>query len=477
MARFRVVFSRHQARNTEQTFVLERDLWDDNGYVCTFRVFAQLQAKLVKIGDWKILDGSKRGPRQTEPPLAFDQLPASYLSVAQSVRAYESVRALPKPLARQLLAGLRDVSISPEADPRRVDGFEQAALRFSEARDAFRQGLSVLANRGPQRLSDTIDLRVTARLAGFATPHRLDLSFSSAKSLSSLRRITVIVGSNGTGKTQLLGALARAMSGLETSDARIKPESPFTKVIAVAYGAFDRFKRPRKADGPISYEYCGLRGAPLDDKPERVSIDLEAAIMRTAQTMKGMQPASRRLWARAVAELDLTLKPSPAASVSRLLTSLKTMSAGEQLATIVVTDLVNQLQRTSLVLFDEPETHLHPKLLAGLMRAMRLLLEERDSYAIVATHALLPLQESLTDGVIVFDRFGDSVHARRPEIECFGASLDEIQREVFGLGERDRNFQLQLRRPGTARALQEVASKTKRPSLGLRLALASVRAR
>lgn len=471
MARFRVVFSRHQATAGEETFVLERDLWDDAGYVCSFRVFAFVRGRRIKLGDWKILDGAKTGPRTTELEDSFDQLPASFVSVAQSAGAYEAVRDLPPPLARRLLVGLRDVAISPRRDHFRVDGFKQAALRFSGAVDAFRRGPDILNRRArsTKRGLETIDLDVIAPLQGFIGPHRIRLSFSSKASLSGLRRLTVIVGANGTGKTQLLAALARAVSGLRKQDARIKPDPPFTKVIAVAYGAFDRFKRPRIDAGPISYEYCGLRRAPAENQPDQVTIDLEAAISRTAETLEALPSARRRLWARALGELRLTLRPSPGTPRNQLVEMIKTMSAGEQLATMVVTDLANHLRPHALVLFDEPETHLHPKLLAGLMRAIRLLLESLDGYAIVATHALLPLQESLADSVIVLDRYERSVRARSPDIECFGASLDEIQREVFGLGEEDRNFNRALER--SADALTKAARK--RPSLGLDLALAS----
>ncbi len=106
------------------------------------------------------------------------------------------------------------------------------------------------------------------------------------------------------------------------------------------------------------------------------------------------------------------------------------------------------------------------------MRAIRLLLEQRDAYAIVATHALLPLQESLADSVVVLERFERRVRARTPEVECFGASLDEIQREVFGVGLAERNFRETLKRSGQRETFERIAAK--RSSLGLSLALASL---
>ncbi len=302
MTRFRVVFSRHQARPNGQLFVLERDLWDDGGYLCTFRVFTFVRRQLRKLGEWKILDGEKRGPRRTELPETFER-------------------------------GLRDVARVPRKNLRRVDGFDRAALRFSEARDALRRAPEIFGLRNATAPDEAIDLDVTAQLSGFSSPHEIRLSFSSDRDLSGLRRLMVLVGANGTGKTQFLAALARAISGYEPRDAVIRPAPTFSKVVAVAYGAFDRFKRPRIA-GSSSYSYCGLRGPDAD----HVSIELESAIARTADSIVGLSAKNRPLWVRAVRALRLTV-PTPRGSARSVLSSLKTMSAGEQLATMVVTEI------------------------------------------------------------------------------------------------------------------------------------------
>ncbi len=333
MTRFRVVFSRHQARPNGQLFVLERDLWDDGGYLCTFRVFTFVRRQLRKLGEWKILDGEKRGPRRTELPETFERLPESFVSVAQSSGAYEAVRDLGPKLADELLIGLRDVARVPRKNLRRVDGFDRAALRFSEARDALRRAPEIFGLRNATAPDEAIDLDVTAQLSGFSSPHEIRLSFSSDRDLSGLRRLMVLVGANGTGKTQFLAALARAISGYEPRDAVIRPAPTFSKVVAVAYGAFDRFKRPRIA-GSSSYSYCGLRGPDAD----HVSIELESAIARTADSIVGLSAKNRPLWVRAVRALRLTV-PTPRGSARSVLSSLKTMSAGEQLATMVVTEI------------------------------------------------------------------------------------------------------------------------------------------
>jgi ABC-type uncharacterized transport system ATPase subunit len=49
-------------------------------------------------------------------------------------------------------------------------------------------------------------VQIQASLTGFPAPHQLTLTFRTAKRDLGIRRMCVLVGSNGAGKTQLLAA-------------------------------------------------------------------------------------------------------------------------------------------------------------------------------------------------------------------------------------------------------------------------------
>ncbi len=113
----------------------------------------------------------------------------------------------------------------------------------------------------------------------------------------------------------------------------------------------------------------------------------------------------------------------------------RTLSSGHKVVLKIMTEITAHIDGNapSLVLVDEPETHLHPPLLAALLRSLRLCLARFDGYAVVATHSPVVLQETPSRHVRVIRRMDDSTTAARPVIETFGESIGLITEDVFNL--------------------------------------------
>ena len=62
---------------------------------------------------------------------------------------------------------------------------------------------------------------------------------------------------------------------------------------------------------------------------------------------------------------------------------------GQYILLCTMTEVIATIEKESLLLFDEPELHLHPNAVANTLRMLYKLLEEYDSYAIFATHSPL----------------------------------------------------------------------------------------
>ncbi|MER8722509.1 ATP-binding protein [Mesorhizobium sp. M0999] len=120
-------------------------------------------------------------------------------------------------------------------------------------------------------------------------------------------------------------------------------------------------------------------------------------------------------------------------------------STGHKIVLHTIATLVGPTQPKAIVLIDEPESHLHPPLLATLMHAVRIILDRNDSFAVVATHSPVVAQETLGRHVSVINRSGDVVTIMPSRIETYGESIGEITDEVFGLNAGSADFHQTLR--------------------------------
>jgi predicted ATP-dependent endonuclease of OLD family len=53
------------------------------------------------------------------------------------------------------------------------------------------------------------------------------------------------------------------------------------------------------------------------------------------------------------------------------------------------------------LLFDEPETHLHPSIIFKLINTLNKLLDDYDSYLIIATHSPIVIQQIPSKKVMI----------------------------------------------------------------------------
>jgi predicted ATP-dependent endonuclease of OLD family len=112
---------------------------------------------------------------------------------------------------------------------------------------------------------------------------------------------------------------------------------------------------------------------------------------------------------------------------------LKGMSSGHAIVLLTITRLVATVEEKTLILMDEPESHLHPPLLSAFIRALADLLIEQNGVAIIATHSPVVLQEIPRTSVWKIYRTGSSVTSKRPDNETFGENVGVLTSEVFSL--------------------------------------------
>ena len=221
----------------------------------------------------------------------------------------------------------------------------------------------------------------------------------------------------------------------------------FSSLVSVAFSAFDPFTPPQEQSDPergSCYSYIGLkdvadeRGAKLKSlltlREECVASLVECFSdkgkrerWRTAISTLESDENFARMKLDALADLSgKDLRPTTQKLVER-------MSSGHAIVLLTISRLVAKVEEKTLVLMDEPESHLHPPLLSAFTRAISELLHSRNGVAIIATHSPVVLQEVPKSCAWVITRSRLSMHAESPRIETFGENVGVLTREIFGL--------------------------------------------
>lgn len=139
--------------------------------------------------------------------------------------------------------------------------------------------------------------------------------------------------------------------------------------------------------------------------------------------------------------------------------ALSLLSSGQSILAHFVTALLAWIQPNSLVLFDEPETHLHPNAVANLFLILSDILKEFNSYAVVATHSPVVIQEVPASRVMVFQRVDNVTVAEPLLLESFGESVTELTRHVFETDEVKSVYRRTLRDLAEDESAEEVMAR------------------
>lgn len=463
--------SRHdQPSGAKRPFVLLRaDGWDDFGFKTTYHATghgvdgSQVDLGLVKIMRRGLQTSSTAIDLPTKRPF---RLSDEYCSLGQKTSYYESLIEWAGDVeARNYLEAMRDLVLTPERYEAFADepALQTSLLREGGARRAFEDAQQFLAG---DDFSQGLSFGLTTHVGG--EPFRVDFDFEPNEYIPS--RINAVIGYNGVGKTRLMAHLAElAWRDIDTrrevaSDfGTFDPIAiAFGRVVAISYSAFDTFDIPTNSD---QYVYCGLRDT--SDEAQGGRLKSPDEIARELQSGLTRLRTEDRWEALGAALAPLFREPSFQASglaldfrddTSEWLPIFEELSTGHKISLNIVVQLVSQLENKSLVLIDEPESHLHPPLLAALMRGIGEALDETNSYAIVATHSPVVLQEVSARHVNVLRRYGDITQIQQPPSETFGENVGILTRTVFDLDNAESDYEGILRSLGASIGVDAVSA-------------------
>jgi len=436
-------------------FILVPRIWYDFSHRTTFTLEQHEPGTEPRLlGTVKIVE---REPKRGEDgkfhpsvPIHFDELGSKFVSLGQDEDYYKRLlNLLGLQRAGELLTAMSDISWQPAlAVPfETTSSFRNSLIRYNTAHRARRAGRAIILG---QTIHESAAFRYRAHIPGASTSLKINVQFDGSDKVPG--RIACLIGRNAVGKTQVLAALAgdltqitqKSLEEAEKREDRFFGGRPlFTRVVAVSYSAFDKFRRSKAVD--TGYVYCGLRNEKGVPSISHLTTEYERSIRRVIEAgrMVTWRKSIRQVLDRRDESFKQLLNSQEDGSVSAS-GFLDRLSSGEAILTHLTTALVSWLEPFSLVLFDEPETHLHPNAVANLFNVLTELLTENDSYALVASHSPIVLQEIPRKRVLVLSREGDVTTSANLETESFGESLSELTRHVFETNEIENLYKTTL---------------------------------
>lgn len=444
--------SEQEAEDFPLVYIYE-SLWNDYSYrtVCLISVQMKKDSEVIKLGSTKIMFKGQQVNSWTLNGISqFKSLGSDFCSLSPDFQFYEKIVALGKNFASNLLIALRDVAYQTRiwASFSEEPCFKISLLRNTIKVANFRDELKNLFSR---RRVVRLAFKYELTMPGSVLPHIVNFDFRKTSLLPN--RVMLLVGKNGVGKTQLMANLAISMTGFTDAGnvdgaekiinaGVLSPFPTFRSLIAISFNAFDKFEIPAKNlddENGTKYTYCGLRNSDGKLYSEKELVDI------IAETFIEMTESQRRDLKKSINNV-LRVRLNQEVNLGNASELYSKFSSGQRIVLNVLVHLIKNLEPSSLVLFDEPETHLHPNLMADLLSEIQKLLNKYRSYALLASHSPIVAQQIPSKSIRMISRGDAGPEIGVPPIECFGENLSEISNVLFEAQEKDRDYTAVLKK-------------------------------
>ncbi|WP_148800448.1 AAA family ATPase [Campylobacter concisus] len=462
------------------------DNWDDFGYKTLYQiVIFDISGKKYDLGYVKI---ASFGQKQTKIPPKFESLGSSYFSLGQSPEYYS--------LLSQMSAEIRDIFLASINDVIKNEELLNEALSEDVFTTSLLRDTSLVTIRGQyKRILDggaiLDDYSFGYETSCVNNQAGYKLYFEVFADSNPPTNIHVLIGRNGVGKTHLLNNMTKSFIGLDCENGKFfefeedifgerekvkPPRKIFSRILSVSYSAFDPFLPFSEKKYP-EYSYIGLKKLKFNPEEsgtvsgeknhlkdnKELSDEFASSFVKILSNKNIEQyknlisqlesdPIFKELnimeIIRQTVEVIMEFKKDDKATSQGLkqpaMDLFRKLSSGHAIILLTITKIFEKIEEKTLVLLDEPESHLHPPLLSSFMRALSDLLIKKNAVAIIATHSPVVLQEVPKSCVWRLSRFGLEAKAERFDIETFGETIGTLTKEIFGLEVNKSGFYAML---------------------------------
>lgn len=423
--------------------------------------------------------------------------PLNVVSLASDIKFYQQLNKILNTVqTMQLLQGICDASYyQTNIDEFKTwDGFHESLLRDGTSVEArINKGYQIAT--GQYSPPKQFDIEIETLPDSFEP---LTFSFNSERPLGPTN-INLLIGKNGVGKSHILKHLTELITGIVDSG---KSWPYFHKLIVSAYSPFETFhtkskiielltnknapdgvnsrelnkERKQRLQKTNKYSYIGYRNEsgkfqldwPIEHSARSLANILEfdythgwweaktryATLLETLQLSIDFDTLAFTTNDKGLIEIDETFRKKPATEKRNInfragITFLKegkakNLSSGQIIYSYIIPALVAEIEQECLIIIDEPELYLHPNMEVALIEMLKLLLQQTNSYAIIATHSAVMAREVDKEAVSILRRTEAKTTVSQPSIETFGGAIDLIIGTVFNDYKMPKPYQLEI---------------------------------
>lgn len=435
--------------------------WDDDGYQTEYELFYHERLKTTSIGYVKIGCRGQENVAAVVLPEGFVQLPEGFFSVGQEEEYYDELNRKGEKFRVEILKALRDVAFDLTLFDKYLDqGVMRDSLLRSVTLFTVRHQFHRMAHGGVRLCEYSFSYKVQC------DPDHEELGqncmdFHVVPDSDPPSNVHVLIGRNGTGKTRMIKDMILGIRGGQEARgsfvyaSETDTRETFANVVCTAFSPFDDFSGLDQVESSLPYSYVGLNKN-SGDLAKSIEEQFYAAFSNCM-----ISKQKRELWSSAIGILqegDTTFAETDILQLvqgngfqfriphpEKVAEIFSPLSSGHKVVLLTVTSCVDRIEERSILFLDEPENHLHPPLLAALIRTLSDLLIKRNGVAIISTHSPVVLQEVPDNCVWKLFRKNKHLVARRPAIQTFGETIGALTKDVFGLDVMASGFHKILR--------------------------------
>ncbi len=462
-----------QLNPREVAFIEQRDSWNDFSHHIRYVFYAvDSKGKSFKGDIFLWTDSDKK--LETKNYTSF----FSMLPTMQDYRSLVSIISLEE--ANIFLESINDIVNLQTGRANTIaldfiktqEIFKLAFMRNSESFFAYHNAVDILKGLEQEsisKISTTLDLKF--KLDSFTNEHEFNFNFNLKSILP--KRICAIIGRNGIGKSQALHNIVKSLLNQDNNLFDPNNGRPMlNRLLAIATPGETRNTFPNeKENSPIYYKRLLLTRDSNHSSGEWI-----VQLLRSEDSIKNKSrfilflESLKEILGEEIHNLVIPIDSSSLlGNIHHIngrayikLKKLNSQFGGEQ-KSLEAWGSINEnanpyfmendkvyplssgqyafyffalqaclmIENGTLVLLDEPETHLHPNYISSFVALLDKLLELTGSTAIIATHSSYIIRELPRTQVHIVKENNYEITINQPRLKTFGADVGAISYFVF----------------------------------------------